>query len=326
MEEPIVFLERNGERTALLSERPIALLKIYNPITNEYLMEEEYSVWGREIRLVSEKARYLKEEWLQVKNLPPHIKHTGAEYKIFDILLMDVPQLASYQYRVTYQAEEPAFPQTAYYPQALSRFREKARLGEKVKILLYGDSISNAANSSGEGDFPPHERKWYDAAVDRAKDFFSNEDITLINNSRSGYGSSWGAENAVEKVEDADLLIVAFGMNDGSEGLPCEKFMENVRVILQSKKKECEVILISSILPHPKSELFYHSLRREYGKELKALCERENYAFMDMLSVSEYYLKTKDYSEISGNNFNHPNDFIYRFYADAFAYLLTTEE
>jgi hypothetical protein len=59
---------------------------------------------------------------------------------------------------------------------------------------------------------------------------------------------------------------------------------------------------------------------------LKALCERENYAFMDMLSVSEYYLKTKDYSEISGNNFNHPNDFIYRFYADAFAYLLTTEE
>ena len=131
----------------------------------------------------------------------------------------------------------------------------------------------------------------------------------------------------MEKVEEADLLIVAFGMNDGADHLSCEEFEKNIRTILQARKcADCNVILVSSILPHPDSELFRLSLRKEYGMALKRICEEENCAFMDMFALSEHYLQTKNYCEISGNNFNHPNDFIYRFYADALTYLLTQEE
>lgn len=326
-EEPVVFIKENGVVKATLSERPIAVLKVYNPITDETLSEEDFVVDNNTLLLKSNKARFMEKEWLYVKNLPSHIKHTGAEYKIFDVLLMDVPQLASLQYRVTYTAEEPNFPQTAYYPTALSALRDKAKRGEEVKIILYGDSISNAANSSGEGAFPPFEKAWYEQAVLNARAYYSNEKITLVNRSRSGYGTEWGAECANEKIEECDLLIVAFGMNDATADLSCEEYMANVRTILQERKNtDCAVLLISSILPNPDSELYHLLLRKEYGSELKALCERENYAFMDMLSISEYYLQTKAYCEISGNNFNHPNDFIYRFYADALTYLLTTDK
>ena len=191
----------------------------------------------------------MKKEWLYVKNLPSHIKHTGAEYKIFDVLLMDVPQLASLQYRVTYIAEQPNFPQTAYYAHTLSCLRDKARHGEEIKIILYGDSISNAANSSGEGAFAPFEKPWYEQAVLNAKKYYSNEKITLVNRSRSGYGTEWGAECASDKIEEADLLIVAFGLNDATADLSCEEYMANVRKILQERKNEdCAVLLISSIL------------------------------------------------------------------------------
>ena len=64
--------------------------------------------------------------------------NSTAEYKIFDVLLMDVPQLASLQYRVTYIAEQPNFPQTAYYAHTLSCLRDKARHGEEIKIILKG--------------------------------------------------------------------------------------------------------------------------------------------------------------------------------------------
>lgn len=327
MEEPVVFIEKDGVATAMLSERPIAILTIYNPVTNEYLTAEDFSQNGRILIKKREKIRSLRKEWLYVKNLPPHVNHTGAEYNIFDVLLMDVPQLASFQYRVTYTAEEPKFPRLTYFSNTLSLLRKKLKQGEAVKIVLYGDSISNAANSSGEGQFPPYEKAWYLQALENVRKHYQNENITLINNSRSGYGSVWGAKNALEKVVDADLLIVAFGMNDGADNLPCEEFETNIRTILRARKRaDCSGILISSILPNPDNRLFRLSLRKEYGEALKRICREENCAFMDMLALSEYYLQTKNYCEISGNNFNHPNDFIYRFYADACTNLLTQEE
>ena len=326
-EEPVVFIEKDGRAIATLSERPIAILQVYNPITNEYLDAEDFSQDGRILLRKSDKIRFLREEWLHAKNLPEDIKNTGEEYKIFDILLIDVPQLASFQYRVTYTAEAPRFPSLTSFPKALSTFRERVKSGKKAKVVLYGDSISNAANSSGEGQFPPYEKEWYFQAMENIRAYYKNDGVSLVNNSRSGYGSVWGAENAFEKVEEAQLLIVAFGMNDASDNLSCEEFEKNVRAILKARKNsDCNVVLISSILPHPDSELFRLSLRKEYGEALKRICVEENCAFMDMLAISEYYLQTKNYCEISGNNFNHPNDFIYRFYADALTYLLTQEE
>ena len=325
--EPVVFIEKGGRTSAALAHVPEKILRLYNPVSGEELGEEDFYREGNTLVLKGGKGKRLKSEWLRAKNLPHGIKHLGGEYGIDNILLMDAAQLASFQYRADYIAPRPAFPETAYFSKALAPLREKAGRGGKIKILLYGDSISNAANSSGEAGVPPFERPWYERAVEGMRAFFENGNITLVNNSRSGYGSEWGAENAFEKVEDADLLIVAFGMNDGSENLPCGKFAEKIEKILSERKNPgCSAILVSSVLPHPESELYRLSLRKEYGAALKGICKEKSCAFMDMLAVSEYYLKRKNYCEVSGNNFNHPNDFMYRFYADTLEYLLTGKE
>lgn len=326
LEEPIVFVESNGTICANLAIEPTEIVKIYNPIRGESIELKDISVKGKTLSVKSGDVPFLKESWLRAVDLPTHIQNLGTEYNITDVLLTDARQLASFQYRVTYVAQRLALPQTAYYASALARFREKARNGEPLTILLYGDSISNAANSSGEGMFEPFEKPWHEQAIERVRLEFQNKNIELINRSRSGYGSTWGAENAAENIESADLLVVAFGMNDATENLPCEKFTENIRRILQERKNsDCDVVLVSSILPNPNSEYARLDLRKSYGEALNKLCVQNGFAFMDMLSVSEYYATRKRYCEISGNNFNHPNDFIYRFYADAFTYLLTQE-
>ncbi len=326
LEEPVVFVESNGTICANLAVEPTEIMKIYNPIRGESIELKDISVKGKTLSVKSGNVPFLKEGWLRAIDLPAHIQNLGTEYNITDVLLMDAKQLASFQYRVTYAVQQLELPRSAYYASALARFREKARNGNPLTILLYGDSISNAANSSGEGLFEPFEKPWCEQAIERIRSEFHNRNIELVNRSRSGYGSAWGAEYAAENIRSVDLLVVAFGMNDATENLPCEKFTENIRRILEERKNsDCDVVLVSSILPNPNSEYARLALRKSYGEALKKLCFQNGFAFMDMLSVSEYYETRKRYCEISGNNFNHPNDFIYRLYADAFTYLLTQE-
>ena len=57
-----------------------------------------------------------------------------------------------------------------------------------------------------------------------------------------------------------------------------------------------------------------------YANGLRAL-EGQGITLVNMTEVFTRLLKRKRYCEISGNNLNHPNDFGYRFYTDAFKLL-----
>lgn len=77
-----------------------------------------------------------------------------------------------------------------------------------------------------------------------------NTEITLENPSVEGMASNWGVENAKQLVADEapDLVIIAFGMNDGSKGTNTVAFKNNIETIMNVVKNDnldCEFILVA---------------------------------------------------------------------------------
>jgi len=75
------------------------------------------------------------------------------------------------------------------------------------------------------------------------------------------------------------------------------------------------VILVANMLPNP--EFKPHAGHFENRTRLVKLCgEYDRVALADVMTVTEAILKRKKFSDISGNNLNHPNDFLHRVYAE----------
>jgi hypothetical protein len=153
--------------------------------------------------------------------------------------------------------------------------------------------------------------------------------ITYINTAVGGWKSSDAANNLASHLcswtntYGCDLLIVAFGMNDTDIG--ADGTASNVEHIVNHVKTDvgngitpypdAAVMLVSSMIPNPDS-----SIKIDYtGQEtqLSNLASQYTYtAHVDMTSISEaVYSKKGLFADYSGNNVNHPNDFLHRLYA-----------
>ncbi len=325
--ERVIFLRKEGKLRAKLLYAPEEILSVCNALTGECVRRDTFTAEGNILSALSTVA-FLEEDWLTCKNLPEGLVNLGEEYGISDVFLFEPRFLAEHSYEVAYRASEKALPEYAYGSSKLTSLLKAARKKKKLCITLLGDSISNAANSSGEGRFPPYAKAWYEEGCEGARAYYGDTEICFSNRSRSGCGTEWAitvAESIWEETED-DLFIVAFGMNDASASLPTKKYIENIRYLLEKRKnKDGAFVLIASILPNPDSALYYGELRKEYQLALRALCKELGGGFIDMTALSEALMQRKDYVSLSGNNFNHPNDYVYRFYAEALRRLLTEE-
>lgn len=97
--------------------------------------------------------------------------------------------------------------------------REKLSKGDPVKAVYYGDSITYGWGSTAlaEVDRAPRCPGYCDLAMDYLESKYGSE-ISRVNLSKSGETSAWAKEYAnYKKVcdENPDLVILAFGMNDG---------------------------------------------------------------------------------------------------------------
>jgi hypothetical protein len=85
-------------------------------------------------------------------------------------------------------------------------------------------------------------------------------------------------------------------------------------------------MLVATMLPNPDAKNFdlrqneFHDMMLEY-------CQEEGIAVVDMTAVHESLLQRKRYADMTGNNVNHPNDYLARVYAQTlFATLQQTVE
>jgi len=222
------------------------------------------------------------------------------------------------QIAVTYVHEEPfAGPIPARKAALLPKTTEKLRRGGEMKLCVYGDSICVGANSSAFVNAPPYAPSWPQLLADRLRQQYPGSTVLLQNPSVGGKRSGWGAEEAASRVGyGPDLCIIGFGMNDGSGRIPPEEYQQNIRAIMAAARAgnpDCEFVLLATTLPNPLAGRFLGH-QAAYLPMLEAL-QTEGTAVADMTGFHQYLLSRKRFFDMSGNNVNHPNDFLARAYA-----------
>ncbi len=321
-DEVLVFHEEKGEIVAHLAFNEPQNLVIKDREHRTLVEGVDYVQRGNTVVLRNPALFHFKREWLDGEVLPAEIPNENAAYGIKGCLLVDPVFLQTKQLLASYTCTLTPFPDPILDRVRLPHTYEKLKREKKLKIALFGDSISNAANSSFSIGLPGFEH-WITPVLRNVEKTFE-ANVEFINVSRSGYGTEWGISAVEEKFggQNVDLAIIAFGMNDGAAGIPPQAFVENLQTIMQKIKEinpKTEFILVATPLPNPNCKQVFLYQKDYIYPMAKLACD--GIAVVDMTTVTEFFLQRKDYIEIGGNNLNHPNDFFYKVYEEGFSEL-----
>ncbi|MBR2336551.1 MAG: SGNH/GDSL hydrolase family protein [Clostridia bacterium] len=207
----------------------------------------------------------------------------------------------------------------------------KMSSGENVKICFYGDSITVGGNGSGFLGIEPN-MPGFDALVtDSLKKIYGNQNISFVNHAKGGEATLWGYNNVTLVTdENPDLVIMAWGMND--LGISDIRFKQQLTWIIDAIKEKCpntEILLVSSMLPNGDAEEFHVQNDYENCKLVmfevaqSELAEEYGLGLATVTTMHKEILRYKTYYSMTGNNVNHPTDFIIRVYAQNILYALT---
>ena len=221
-----------------------------------------------------------------------------------------------------------------YAGDTLSKTVEKLKNKETLNLFVYGDSISTGANSTGYLNVYPYADSWPESVRQGLEQQYGGK-VELLNKAVGG----WTSEDAIKSSETVgwvggeqifqtgisgtlkempeykpDLVVLGFGMNDASNGISRKTYklyMQRIMTVIRQRNPECEFILLGTMIANPKA---YNQSKGqiEYFNELKELSEENagtvtiniGQMHMDMLENG------KRYADMTGNNVNHPNDFL----------------
>ncbi len=232
-----------------------------------------------------------------------------------------------------------------------ARLLEKLEKGEDVTFLFYGDSITAGANASSAVGVEPYAPTWpqmFTQYVAKAygyrvryvsegvaQGFAGGEEtvfgtrgtITYVNTAVGGWNVAHGNEHAAEHLTafvekyGCDLFVVAFGMNDGHITAEQERAGEEALIgCMREQAADTAVVIVAPMLPNPQAINGWFAAQATFEPELAAAADALQEggvpcALCPMTSMSRALLTRKRFLDCTGNNINHPNDFLGRLYA-----------
>lgn len=219
----------------------------------------------------------------------------------------DLQMQASYIHAESWRAEVPAVA-----IERLNRTLAKLQAKESIKLVAFGDSITEGYNASGFTKAAPFQGAYPTLVAEGLQQRFGSK-VTLVNAAKAGTQASWGLQN-IDKVisEKPDLVLLAFGMNHGH---PPEAFAASMRPIIDAIHTSCpgaDIVLVASMTGNP--AIFPPDRFTGYRDALLAM-QVPGVAVADVTTPWLELQKRKGFSSLSGNNVNHPNDFAHRVYA-----------
>lgn len=203
---------------------------------------------------------------------------------------------------------------TKYQGDRLPKTINKLKNGEDVKVVFYGDSIFAGCDASSIYNREPNQPIFSELVKSSLGEYY-NSNITLLNPSVGGIDSAWGAANAKSNVADTkpDLVVIGFGMNDGARsGVDVAMNIKYIMDEIKKQQPDCEFIVVTPMVAN--SEAGFLLSQPTYPAEYVKLAG-DGVAYVDMFSIHSDILKVKDFIATSGNNVNHPNDWLIRVYA-----------
>ncbi|MEQ1821925.1 MAG: SGNH/GDSL hydrolase family protein [Fimbriimonadaceae bacterium] len=227
----------------------------------------------------------------------------------------DLQVLASYPHKDSWPLKSP--PTQGGLIRTLARLRAK----NPLKIVALGDSITEGYNASGfaKSLAPPHQPAYPGLVAEILQKRFSSK-VTLANLGVAGTTADWGLTQVPKLAEEKpDLVILAFGMNHSQAGPEFEDVMRKLCEAVKTACPNADLILVASMTGNPiafPTERFIgyrHALSNLVSSKI---------SLADVTTPWLELLKHKNFSDISGNNINHPNDFGHRLYAEVICQLL----
>lgn len=225
------------------------------------------------------------------------------------------------QIAVTYRHSSPwEGPIPAGKSEKLAKSLAKLKSGEETTVLFYGDSITTGCNSSGTsqgGNVSPHAESFPRMICSYFEEKYA-ANIDYYNTAVGGWTTEQGQDALEGNVIGyaPDLVIIGFGMNDmlttpGAYSLMIQDMLERIHSALP----DAEIVLVGSMVPNYEST--WYGNQELFAAELLAL--EEEYDFVAAANVTEMHKALfsagKRYCDVTGNNINHPNDFVARLYA-----------
>jgi len=329
-DEALTFIKEDGVAKAPLMFEPDEIFSVTSADkTKVYKEGADYTVCGNEIILTKDTTIFCftQEEMLFDTAIPGKCFPTkDGRYSLFS----EGHFFHDRQVAVTYRKKGGELSWAPeYVGDAIPKTMTKLKKAEDVKIVLYGDSISAGANSSGVMLTTPF-LPTFGAMVGEQLRRHYGAAVEVINTAVGGMATDWGIENAHVRAGNykPDLCIIAFGMNDGgAEGLNGEQFGANIakiRELILEVSPETEFILCATTMPNTILKSFY-GYQDKYYDVLKAL-ECPGTAIASFYHMQKALLEKKRFVDMTGNNVNHPNDFMIRCHAQNLAGLLIREE
>lgn len=236
------------------------------------------------------------------------------------------PGMSEWTLAVTYKhsaeliVNEPTDKSGAY-----EKLIDKLMAGEDITLVSTGDSITDGWSASGKSSvgIPPYCPP-YNTLVDNFMRVTYGAKVIHHNVGVSGSNTNGGVEKLDEICsKDPDLVIIAFGMNDGCSMEPVT-YIANINKMVSTIEERCPeacIVVVGTCLPNPEvawspggvSILKYHIEYADHLKEAEA--SWTNARFADVTTVNLEMLERKVYQDLSGSNSNHPNDYMHRVYA-----------
>jgi lysophospholipase L1-like esterase len=228
------------------------------------------------------------------------------------------------QVMVAYEHEDTwNHPHPAYAGNDLPNTIKKLEAQAPLKVVAYGDSITQGLGESRLSHIPPFLPPWPELFVRRLKMIYQEEHIRLYNSAQSGADSNWGKKYAGRMVAslNPDLVLIAFGQNDFWK-VSASSFANNIADIMKTvrdKNPGTEFLLISTARFDPAytSKAQYWNVVGEYAAKLKAMAG-PGVHFVDMTAISESVYAAKKPKDCL-NDPLHPNDYFARWYAQSLA-------
>jgi acyl-CoA thioesterase-1 len=204
----------------------------------------------------------------------------------------------------------------AYASAELARVTGRLKHREPLTICVTGDSITEGYDASGFHGLPPFQPPFVTLVASGLQQR-TGTTIQLHNFGTGGWTTAdalW--DMARITAANPDLVVVAFGMNDASYA-EADEYADNVSRLIarvRSDVHHAEFILVSPMLPTPECDWLVHSRFALYRDALAQLTGT-GVALADLTTLWTDLLARKDPHDLSGNGWNHPNDFGHRIYA-----------
>ncbi len=302
----------------------------YHVEDNKIVMAEDGNIpYWTEAQLVGEDlpSPYIKKDSMSLTNIATdyYVWSGVGVYTESDIYYGRQVQV-SYVYDVADLTEDAV---QECLIDSLPNVKAKLEGKQDLKIVTVGDSVGEGCSSSYKFNHEPYMHPWADQICDVLESKFGIS-VSNVNQSVGGKQSSYTSEDdsklsAIAK-ENPDLVFVHYGINDLGGSRTPNSFKENIeRIVLyvQDALPNCDVILLSPIMPNP--YIYSSDTMDMYREGLAEISEDysnndRGVAFLDMTKLSVDYMSNgKNYFDLTANGINHPNDYGHRLYTQMIA-------